>query len=93
MAKLGANVTLKAKLHLDLQYFNSLIPTSGFKRNTIIVAMGMYGDENMGSDLRYDLQTQALTDVDFPSNNLFFSIWLDVPDLTNEHRTQDCIAS
>ena len=24
---------------------------------------------------------------------LFFSIWLDVPHLTNEHRTQDCIAS
>ena len=23
----------------------------------------------------------------------FFSIWLDVPHLTNEHRTQDCIAS
>ena len=24
---------------------------------------------------------------------LNFSIWLDVPHLTNEHRTQDCIAS
>ena len=23
----------------------------------------------------------------------FFPIWLDVPHLTNEHRTQDCIAS
>ena len=23
----------------------------------------------------------------------FFSIWLDIPHLTNEHRTQDCIAN
>ena len=23
----------------------------------------------------------------------FFSIWLDAPHLTNEHRTKDCIAS
>ena len=36
----------------------------------------------------------STTDLYYKNSIFFsFSIWLDVPHLTNEHRTQDCIAS